>query len=168
MWLNQSMEAKDLTSLINWVHGVQLRPKVGLNQIWHRMGCREFMGPSQQRPFDLSVSLGLLVLARRLGVGLWLTHSRTRQNGWGCITKAAVMLSTLHFVLYLGERRTRLLFHWEVKHAGRHVVSHELDANLDATPFFPLLSWFGLQGIPARARGNTWVYIRAFFKDNYN
>lgn len=62
------------------------------------------------------------------------------------------MFSTLHFVLKLGKRRAGLFLHGEVKHAGCHVVPHELDADLDAASFFLLLPWLRLQGIPAEMR----------------
>lgn len=62
------------------------------------------------------------------------------------------MFATLHFVLQLGKRRAGLFLHGEVKHAGCHVVPHELDADLDAASFFFLLPQLGLQGIPAKMR----------------
>lgn len=62
------------------------------------------------------------------------------------------MFSTLHFVLKFGKRRAGLFLHGEVKHAGRHVVHHKLDADLDAASFFLLLPLLGLQGIPAEMR----------------
>lgn len=62
------------------------------------------------------------------------------------------MFPTLHSVFKFGKRRARLLLHGEVKHAGCHVVPHELDADLDLASFFLLLPWFGLQGIPAEMR----------------
>ncbi len=62
------------------------------------------------------------------------------------------MFATLHFVLKLGKGRAGLFLHGEVKHAGRHVVPHELDADLDAASFFPLLPLLGLQGVPAEMR----------------
>lgn len=59
------------------------------------------------------------------------------------------MLAAFHLVLELREGRARLLLHGQVEHAGRHVVPHELDADLDAASFFPFLPRFGIQRIPA-------------------
>lgn len=59
------------------------------------------------------------------------------------------MLPTLHLVLELGERRAWLVSHGQIKHAGRHVVPHELDAHLYLPTLFFLFAWTGLKGVPA-------------------
>lgn len=85
-------------------------------------------------------------------VGLCAAHGRARKDRWRCVTEATVVFSTLHFVLEFGERWAGLFLHGQVKHAGRHVISHELNVDLDASSFLPLFAWLRLQGIPAKMR----------------
>lgn len=132
----------ELTTLFYGVHGIQFGPEVSSNKIRHGMGCRKFVRPCKKRSPGLCFRLLLWFRDR---VGFWVAHGRVRQNGWRCVPKSAIMLSTLHFVLELRKRWAGLLLHGEVKHARCHIVSHKLNADLDTTPFFLLLSWFGLQ-----------------------
>lgn len=62
------------------------------------------------------------------------------------------MLAPLHLVLEFGEGRAGLVLYREVKHAGRHVVPHELNADLDLPSLLPLLPWPGVQRVPAKRR----------------
>lgn len=95
------------------------------------------MGSSEQRPLALDFRLGSGFGGQRLPVGLGVTRNRARQDGGRRVRRATVVLAALHLVLQSGERRAGLFLHREVKHAGRHVVPHELDADLDTASVFP-------------------------------
>lgn len=139
----------ELTALFYGVHGIQFGPEVSSNKVRHGMSCRQFVWPCEKRPPALRFRLRLWFSDR---AGLWVAHGGVRQYGWGGVPGPAVVFPTLHFVLELRKRWAGLLLHGEVKHAGCHVVPHKLDADFDTTPFFPLLSWFGLQRIPTAKR----------------
>lgn len=62
------------------------------------------------------------------------------------------MLATLQLVLEFSEGRAGLVLYGKVEHAGRHVVPHELDADLDLPSLLPLLPWPGVQRVPAKRR----------------
>lgn len=142
-----------LTAFIDGVHGVQLGAEVRPDEVRHGVGGGELVGPGQQRPLGLGLGPGL-VAEGPLGIGR-VAERRAGQDGRRGLRGAVVLAVALHLALELGEGRAGLVLHGQVEHAGRHVVPHELDADLDAPALLPLLAWLGLQGVPAEGGPRT-------------